>query len=225
MKKSNLICGMLIPLFVAICSVESMSQPDVRIKDSTPSTVSSRPSVKMRLREMRFGKPPLVKLYFDVVLRNNRAEPRWFLLPKSLGAGMPSLGTKGGVDGIEVFAPRGKGRVIIGHFLGTGGFQALLLPGGAKVRIRLFRISFWGDLPEHIQVEVLTAKRLTIGAEEVNAWFGVSPLSSNMADIGERADNPMRILSARHTPDNKEVATVIEEDQRFKLQVALNRKK
>ena len=40
---------------------------------------------------------------------------------------------KGGVDTLEVFAPRGKGRVRIGRFLGTGGFQALLLPPGADI--------------------------------------------------------------------------------------------
>jgi hypothetical protein len=40
-----------------------------------------------------------------------------------LTPGTSSLGTKGGVDTVEVFAPHGKGRVIVGHFLGTGGYR------------------------------------------------------------------------------------------------------
>ena len=80
---------------------------------------------------MRFGKPPLVELYFDVVLRNNRAEPRWFLLPKSLGPGIARVGTTGGVDGIEVFAPHGKGRVII-EYSGLEDFDSILTALGGQ---------------------------------------------------------------------------------------------
>ena len=225
MQKSPFICGMIIPLFVSICWVKSLSRPDLALdRESTPPPISSRPSVEMRFREMRYGKPPLVELYFDVVLRNERAESRWFLLPKSLGPGIARIGTSGGIDGVEVFAPHGKGRVIIGRFLGTGGFQALLLSPRAQVRIRRFPISFWGDLPDYLRVEVITAQRLTIGGETPEAWFPVNPMSSVRVDIVERADNPMRALRSRHTSDNKEVATLIEEDQRFELNVALNRK-
>ena len=106
--------------------------------------ISPRAPAEIRFRELRMRKPPLVELYFDVVLRNDRAEPRWFLVPSNLGPGTSALLTKGGVDGVEVFGPRGKGRVVIGHFLGTGGFYALLLPARAEVRLQMFPISYWG---------------------------------------------------------------------------------
>ncbi len=46
---------------------------------------TSRPAAEIKFREMHFRKPPLVELIFDVVLRNDRAQPRWFLLPSNLG--------------------------------------------------------------------------------------------------------------------------------------------
>jgi hypothetical protein len=186
--------------------------------------ISTRPAAEMTFREMRFRKPPLVELYFDVVLRNDRSEPRWFLLPSNLGPEPTSIAAKGGVDGVEVFASRGKARVIVGHFLGTGGFYALLLPARAEVRLRSFPISYWGDLPEHLQVEIAVAKRLTIGSEPAKVWFGVNPMSRARADIAENPLNQKWMVRAKRTPDNKEVPTKIEVDRRFELSVPLARK-
>src|SRR2546430_4987465 len=135
-----------------------------------------------------------------------------------------AIGAKGGVDTLEVFAPRGQGRVIIGHFLGTGGFQALLLPPHAKVRLRLFPISFWGDPPDRLRIEVVIAKTFSIGGESAEKWFGSQPMSSVKADITENARSISRMFRSKHTPDNKEVATRIEEDRRFHLLVPLKQK-
>ena len=208
--KNQFISRTLIAVALGFSFVECLSQ-------------TSRPAAEIKFREMHLGKPPLVNLFFDDMLRNDHTEPRWFLLPGNLGPGTASIGDKGGVDTLEVFAPRGKGRVLIGHFLGTGGFNALLLPPGAGVRLRLFPISFWGDLPDHLQIEVVIARRLMIGGEEGEAWFGIDPASDVKADIAESAETPARILRSRHGPGNKEVAAVIEEDRRLQLQVSLRR--
>ena len=185
---------------------------------------SNRPLAEMTFREMRLRKPPLAELYFDIVLRNDRTGPRWFLLPSNLSPTPASVGTNGGVDGIEVFAPHGKGRVILGHFLGTGGFHALLLPAHAEVHLRTLPISYWGDLPDHLDVEIVMARRLTVGDEKAGAWFKVNPMCSAQADIVENVLSQTRMVRSRHTPDNKEVAAVIDEDRRLKLQVAIERK-
>lgn len=225
MKETQSIRSVLILSVIGICFVNCWSQPTLaRHAATTPLPLSSSPAVEMKFREMRFGRPPLVYLYFDVVLRNKQAEPRWFLLPSNLPVSA-STAAKGGVDKVEVFAPHGKGRVIIAHFLGTGGFRALLLPAGAEVRLRLFPISFWGDLPDQLPVEVVTARRLAIGIEAAEAWFGVNPMSSVKADIVERSDDSRRHVSSRSTPDNREVATTIDEDSRVKLQVSLSDKR
>ena len=218
MKKSHLICVILTPLFIG----SGLERSSARSFHAQP--VSSRPAVEIKFREMRFGKPPLVELYFDVTLRNDGADPRWFLLPKSLSPETTSIAAKGGVDALEVFGPQGTGHVAIGRFYGTGGFQALLLPSGAEVRLRLLPISYWGDLPKSVQVEILIAKQLTIGGENAEVWFGENPASSVRADIAERADGSARMLHSRHTSDNKEVPTVFEEDRRLKLRVSINPK-
>ena len=185
---------------------------------------NSQPAVEIKFRQMRFGKPPLVYLSFDVTLRNNEKSPRWFLLPSNLGSGHAAVGEKGGVDTLEVFSPRGKGHVVLGRFLGTGGFNALLLPHGAVVRLRLFPISYWGDPPDNLEIEVVVATKLTIGGDQAENWFGKSPLSSVKADIPEDAENPMRMRTSKRSKDNKEVASVIEEDRRLRLQVSLGKK-
>ena len=183
--------------------------------------IGASPPAEIKFREMRLRKPPLAELYFDIVLRNNHTEPRWFLLPSNLGPGTSAPVTKGGVDGVEVFAPRGKGRIFLGHFLGTGGFYALLLPARAEVRLRMFPISYWGDVPDQLEVEVVTTKRLTIGGEPATAWFGLNPASSARADIAESTLSQERMIRARHTPDRREVAAVSEKESRFKLEVSL----
>ena len=208
MKKRRVIWAILFSLVISLCFIEDFAK-------------TQQPAAEIKFREMRFRKPPLVDLYFNVVLRNGREEPRWFLLPSNLGAGAESIATKGGIDGVEVFVPQGKGRVVLGHFLGTGGFHALYMPARAEVRLRLFPISFWGDLPDDLQVQVIIAKRLTVGGEEAKAWFAVDPLSSVKADIAESPINHIRMLSARRTPNNKEVPISIEEDSRLRLQVSL----
>src|ERR1044071_386364 len=138
---------------------------------------SSPPPIEIKFRQMRFGRPPLVYLSFDVTLFNDRKSPRWFLLPSNLGSGHAAVGEKGGVDTLEVFTPRGKGHVVVGRFLGTGGFNALLLPPGAVVRLRLFPISYWGDPPENLQIEIVIPRELTIGGDKAENWFGDIPLS------------------------------------------------
>src|SRR5438105_212491 len=86
--------------------------------------ISPRPAAEIEFREMRLRKPPLAELYFDIRLRNDRTAARWFLLPSHLlGPATTSIGEKGGVDTLEVFAPRGRGRVIIGHFRARAAFK------------------------------------------------------------------------------------------------------
>ncbi|MFS8085694.1 MAG: hypothetical protein ACMG6H_08705 [Acidobacteriota bacterium] len=182
---------------------------------------TSQPAAQITFREMRLRKPPLAELYFDIVLRNDRAQRRWFLLPGNLGPGTSALLTKGGVDSIEVFGPRGSGRVVLGHFLGTGGFYALLLPAHAIVRLRMFPINYWGDVPDLLQIEIVTARNLTIGGEPAASWFGLNPISSARADIAESALSQNRMIRSRHTPDRKEVTTLAEEESRFTIEVPL----
>jgi len=185
------------------------------------TVINPRPPAEITFREMRLRKPPLAELDFDITLHNYQTGPRWFLLPSNLGPGTSALLTKGGVDAVEVFAPRGNGRVIVGHFLGTGGFYALLLPARAQIRLRMFPISYWGDPPDQLQVEVISAKRLTIDGVPAADWFGSNPTSSAQAVIAESVLSPARMIGSRHSPDRKEVKAMIEGESRFTLEVSL----
>ncbi|MFN2531944.1 MAG: hypothetical protein ABR555_11660 [Pyrinomonadaceae bacterium] len=181
----------------------------------------SRPPAEIQFHEMHFRTPPLVELVFDIVLRNNRTQPRWFLIPSNLNPKESGIPSTGGVDGLEVFAPTGKGRVVLGHFLGTGGFQALLLPAHGEIHLRALPISYWGDVPDDLRVEIIVAKRLIINGESARKWFQVNPMSSTGADITEAISGRTRMLHSRHTSDHKEVTTVIDEDRRLNLPVSL----
>jgi hypothetical protein len=185
---------------------------------------TSQPAIEIKFRGMRFGKRPLAYLTFDVILRNHEESARWFLLPSNIGSGHAAVGEKGGVDTLEVFSPRGTGRVVVGRFLGTGGFNALLLPAHAVVRLRVFPISYWGEPPAKLQIEFVIAKHLTIGGDTAENWFGESPMSSVKADIAEDAENAMGMRTSKQTPDKKEVTPMIEEDRRLRLQVSLEDK-
>ena len=164
--------------------------------------------------DMRLGRPPLAYLTFDVRLRNDTGSPKWFLLPSNIGPGHEPIGGKGGVDALEAFLLLRTGRVTLGHFLGTGGFNALLLPAHADVRLRRFPISYWGELPESVSIEIVIAKSLTIGSESAESWFESIPLSSKNADILTDADRAMRLGKTKHTPDNKEITPAIDVERR-----------
>jgi hypothetical protein len=185
----------------------------------------SRPLAEIQFHEMRFRTPPLVELVFEVVLRNDRTQPRWFLVPSNLNPQKTGFPSSGGVDALEVFAPAGKGRVVLGHFLGTGGFQALLLPAHAEIRLRALPISYWGDVPDDLSVEIIVAKRLMIDGESARRWFQVNPMCSASADITEAISGRTRMLHSRHTSDNKEVTILIDEDRRLNLTVSLKGRK
>ncbi len=168
--------------------------------------------------DLRPGRPPLAYLTFDVRLRNDSGSSRWFLLPSNIGSGHEPIGGKGGVDALEAFLLLRTGRVTLGHFLGTGGFNALLLPAHADIRLRRFAISYWGELPDSVPIEIVIAKSLTIGSESAESWFESSPLSSKNADILTDADRAMRLGKTKHTPDNKEIAPAIDVERRVALQ-------
>jgi hypothetical protein len=172
------------------------------------------PAVEIKYVTQRRQKPPHVKLLFDITLRNHYSLSRWFIIPSNLTTN--PMWEKTTADGLEVFELRGSGRSVIGRVLGTGGFQALLLPGGAEIRIRNFPISFWGELPQVLSINVVTATQLRIGNQLAETVFGISPTSDLRADVTE---DKQAILSSRDFKNQLPVSMV--EAQHFKLNVNL----
>jgi len=200
-------------------TISSMSLEKSIPQDGQGTLVKS--PAEIQFVDLRLGRPPLAYLTFDVRLRNDSESTRWFLLPSNIGSGHEPIGRKGGVDALEAFLFSSNGRVTLGRFLGTGGFHALLLPAHADIRLRRFPISYWGELPDSVPIEIVIAKSLTIGTESAESWFESSPLSSKDADILKDADQAKRLGKTKHTPDNKEITPAIDVERRVELQVSI----
>ncbi len=208
---------------IAVFIEYSTRQKVLASNESCPNTFLDRPAAEIKFIELQFAKPPLINLYFDVLLRNDRSGPRWFLLPTSLGENQAPIGGKGGIDGVQVVEPQGKGHVVIGQFFGTGGFRALLLPAGAEVRLRRFPISFWGELPDNIEFEMVVAKEFKIEDRTANMWFGANSVCSDGADVEVTPSNKVKSRGSKHSTDNQESQPTIEEDERIKLQAQITK--
>lgn len=164
------------------------------------------PPVEISLTIGQYGKPPLKRLMGEVVLRNDRLEPRWFLIPTSLPRDPPS----GGVYKVEVSAISGPQPGVLGYLHGTGGYAAVLLSPHAEVKIHGLKINYWGEeLPHALEVQVRTANEVSLGGEPLRQWFGVDPMNTGRVD-GEATYG---IRPARRTPNDKEVSLLLSDEQ------------
>jgi len=173
----------------------------------------TEPPVDLCYANMTMAKPPLKYLHFQITLRNAAAAPRWFIFPASFYE-KPQAGPKNaGVFAAEILSDSDH-KVMVANLLGTfqsqpdsaGGLKALLLPAGAVITLRDFRLSFWGDDPSHIAVHVKLAEELKIGDVPLEQWVGTKLLSASAADAGE-----LGMIASRKTPDSAELPVEIKE--------------
>jgi hypothetical protein len=170
---------------------------------------------------MQPRKPPLVKLLFNVTLWNRSEYTRWFLLPDSLysRALTPS---KGGIDAVEVFSAVPPPKVSVAKFMGTfhlqpesaSGFQALLLPAGARISIRRFSIGYWGDAPRSLPVHLVIADAVTVGDTPAMVWIGTDILSDRSADVMR---DQLQLVSSTLAPELKELPVKIVGTEEFTI--------
>ncbi|BAZ28116.1 hypothetical protein NIES4074_05470 [Cylindrospermum sp. NIES-4074] len=200
------------------CKAQSLiSQTNIQKQLQQAMTKQSgEPSVEIKFVDMIFGKPPKAQLLMDVTLHNHYDQPCWFLLPHDINS--LAIG-QGGVNRVEAFEFRGKGRVVVGRFLGTPDLRAFLLPAGAKLKIRRLPIELWEEKTvDQVQIEVVVASQLTINGEPGAVWFGTNPMSDIEADV--TVDESDRI-GLREMPNFDEVPISLVEKERFKLVVPL----
>lgn len=178
------------------------------------------PMAEIAFTDLRFAKRPLVYLFFDVTLRNKRDKACWFLLSSKIGPGQSLIGARGGVDAVETTEATGEGAVVIGHFLGTGGFRALLLPPNAEVHLRHFPVSFWGELPENVQIEVVIASQLSVEGKTADNWIAKGSTGQH-TEVDLSLSTRVKITGTKHTTANKEFEPKIDEIERLKIQVPI----
>lgn len=185
--------------------------------DKAGGMTTDAPAVEINFVGSRNERPPLVRLLFDVVLRNASEGERWFVLPNTLRPASEAEG--GGVFAVEAYAAGGQGRVVVCRFLGTGDFQALLLPAGAEITMRRFPISIWSDPSEgSVAIRVIIARRLTVAGEDALDWMGINLICDRRADVDAEE---RRMLGAKYSPDYREVPAAVDEERRIELQVGL----
>jgi len=157
------------------------------------------------------NQPPFVTRFFDVTLKNEAKEPRWFIFPRSLT--QPRTET-GGVDSVEVFKFGGTGTVLLGDFLGNGGFKAVLLPAHAEVTLKKLPIKSFEEkrLSGKTELPVVIASSITVGGKPAESWMGGAAASDAKASVvAEQGGGPVRSTQA---PEMKEQPVQITETGR-----------
>jgi hypothetical protein len=153
-------------------------------------------------------------------VRDHTAKPRcarWFLLPSIVTTSWAR--PPGGVSSVEVSAYTAQGRVIVGDFLGNGGFRAVKLPAHAEVTLRGFAVPLWEDeLPAGVPFEVVAADAVTIAGQPIESWFGADPTSDVHATVDDGT-----MISAHRNPDSAEAPVVIVGEERRKVELKLSR--
>ena len=163
--------------------------------------------VEIRLTIERFGKPPLVELRGEIISRNNRLEPCWFLIPEAL----PST-SKGGVYRIEVSEIEGSHSGVLAGLFGTESVWALLLPPGGEARITGLPIQYWGELPKSINVSIRMAREVTLQGKPLPQWFGMQAMNQAQVD-GVYPEQGRGRLATLRLPNDKESALVLTDEQ------------
>jgi hypothetical protein len=133
--------------------------------------------VQMVFQGLHLERPPKVRLFFDVRLVMRE------------------------VDSLDVYRLGVDPRLIVGHWCGSDGFFALRLPAAARVALRGFPVSLWGDVPDVVTIEVECAEGLAIAGAPAEAWFDVDPLCGAGADVDAAPLADQRgVIAARQMP-------------------------
>ncbi len=175
---------------------------------------SQSSEVEIRLAGEYPGRPPLTRFSLDVVLRNSSPDPRWFVLPTNLPA--PA---RGGVDKLEVYELAGKGRAVVGRFLGTGGFQG-------RARSRWWR-SEAASAFDRLLGPASRRRAYLRGGDREAGHRRRSPdpqLVLGRPDqrrAGADVSGEERMTASHRTSDGKEVPVSLAEDHRVSVRVEL----
>jgi hypothetical protein len=122
--------------------------------------------VAIRVSGERPGKPPLIRLRYDIAAANRGQETLWMVIPRSIPSG------EGGVDKMELLR---VGSVWVGKFLGTGGFYAVRLSPNAHLAISNLEVGWWSDdviVKSPPPLEVRSVIDVALGGASIASWFG-----------------------------------------------------
>jgi len=189
--------------------------PETSTAAGPPGKSPSDAWLDVRLVGEQANRPPMRTLRFEVTLRNRAPRARWFLLPAILTATWSR--PPGGVSSVEVWALTGTGAVVMGDFLGNGGFRALKLPAGATVTLRRFEVPLLeDDRPKAVSFEATAADAVAIAGRPIEEWFPSDPQSADGAAV-EGGDR----ISARRNDGLAESPVTLTGAERRTITIAL----
>lgn len=187
------------------------------LASSSPYRIGPKTAFEAKVTQSVAGKPPLIRLTVEVVLRNGWHKPRWFLIPHMLPR-VP-VGQPGGVYAVEGYVVDKAGRCLIALLHGSEESSALLLPGKGEAQLKGLEIDYWQEEPaKPIELVVRAAENVLIDGEPLQAWFDGYPVSDSRvsADYAGR-----EFLGRRGKLGDKEGPLVLTEEQAFVVAVTL----
>jgi hypothetical protein len=222
----NLILGLSALLFLGCPKPqEEIKTPSSATKpaEGKEPAVSQKNVTIKHNGELFMGKPPLKILYFDVTLKNEQKTARWFLLPSTLPESVSR--PDGGVDTLEIFEPKGSGKVIAISLLGTNKLGwAFLLPGEAQITVKRLAISDWeGDIPKQLEITSIIATDLTFGGKPAASYFKADPSCDSKAEVSfEKSKVDSMTGSVHFSEDSKELPIQFKSEQAVTLTVPIS---
>jgi Matrixin len=144
------------------------------------------------------AKAPVATYVFDVTVSNPAAGPRWIVFPARFpmeGKDTPAPG-KGSAISLTTDLLSGTGRIAMVHAEGTGGFRAMLLPGGAKVSLRQVPVvAAWTSSHATAKIEFILARDIRLDGEPLAKVVKGNLLSETDSDVS-LLDDPKDSLVA-----------------------------
>lgn len=129
--------------------------------------------------------PPRVELLVDIVVLNHASEARWVLLPREAGVRPLERG------GVEAFEVERWGDVVVGSWLGAGGFRAVRVAPDGHVQLRGVPVQWTrvGDEPAAwlslgvggAPLEALACRELLVDGHRAATWFDREPSHAEVA--------------------------------------------
>ena len=137
--------------------------------------------VALAFRGSRRLRPPRAELRLDVAVSNRAEQARWAIVADTLAAEPVALAAEGWSVGAYLL---GEGpRAVAVHAVADGGWYAVLIPGGAEVRLEGVPFAFWGEPPGTVELELVMATGIAVDGEPLLERLGLDASTDAGAEV------------------------------------------
>ncbi len=153
----------------------TLAQPE----SNRPISTNRSPSIELKLVRLQPGKPPLTTLTFDLTIRNQNPNPKWFIFPTTIYERnlKPQIQPISNLKAIEYGEKGTKAILFRLDAAGSSELSALFLAGNTEVKLRNLEISVWGEYPVELPIEFITTNNLTITGKSVETYSGIKNIA------------------------------------------------